>query len=194
MELLFCSSNINKTKEIQHKVGETIEIKNLNDLGFLDEIPETANTLKGNALLKTQFGFDKFGKPCFSDDSGLEVEALNNEPGVYSARYAGEPKSDERNMDKLLLNLKGVENRKACFKTVIIYLDERGEKHTFEGKVEGSIIDEKRGEHGFGYDPIFVPNGYDRTFAEMNMDEKSKLSHRAIAVQKFVSFLNSNSQ
>ena len=192
MEILFCSSNPNKTKEIQHKVGDSILIKNLLDVGFTGDIPETASTFEGNALLKAQFGFEHYGKACFSDDSGLEVEALNNEPGVYSARYAGEPKSDERNMDKLLSNLNGIENRKACFKTVLIYLDATGEKHTFEGKVEGTIIDNKRGEQGFGYDPIFVPNGFDKTFAEMNMEEKSRLSHRAIAVQKFVTFLNSN--
>ena len=134
MQLLFCSSNVNKTKEIQHKVGVSIQIKNLLDLGFTGEIPENANTFEGNALLKAQFGFDKFGTACFSDDSGLEVEALNKEPGVYSARYAGEPKSDERNMEKLLLNLKGIQSRKACFKTVLIYIDAHGKKHIFEGR------------------------------------------------------------
>ena len=194
MEILFCSSNPNKTKEIQHKVGDSFLIKNLLDVGFTGDIPETASTFEGNALLKAQFGFEKYGKACFSDDSGIEVEALNNEPGVYSARYAGEPKSDERNMDKLLFNLNGIENRKACFKTVLIYLDATGEKHTFEGKVEGIIIDTKRGEHGFGYDPIFVPNGFDKTFAEMNMEEKSTLSHRARAVEKFIHFLKEQSR
>ncbi len=191
MELIFCSSNVNKTKEIQHKVGVSIQIKNLLDLGFTGEIPETANTFEGNALLKAQFGYNEFDLPCFSDDSGLEVMALNNEPGVYSARYAGEPKSDERNMEKLLLNLKGVKNRKACFKTILLYIDSNGLKHSFEGRVDGTIINEKRGVHGFGYDPIFVPDGSDKTFAELNMEEKSTLSHRAIAVQKFVTFLNS---
>ena len=193
MQLLFCSSNVNKTKEIQHKVGVSIQIKNLLDLGFTGEIPENANTFEGNALLKAQFGFDKFGTACFSDDSGLEVEALNKEPGVYSARYAGEPKSDERNMEKLLLNLKVIQSRKACFKTVLIYIDAHGKKHIFEGSVDGIIINEKRGSHGFGYDPVFVPNGFDKTFAEMNMEEKSKLSHRARAIEKFIHFLNEQS-
>ena len=194
MEILFCSSNPNKTKEIQHKVGDSFLIKNLLDVGFTGDIPETASTFEGNALLKAKFGFEQYGKACFSDDSGLEVKALNNEPGVYSARYAGEPKSDERNMDKLLSNLNGIENRKACFKTVLIYLDATGEKHTFEGKVEGTIIDTKRGVQGFGYDPIFVPNGFDKTFAEMNMEEKSTLSHRARAVEKFIHFLKEQSR
>ena len=194
MKLLFCSQNQNKTNEIRHKLGSDFEIQNLLDLLYLDEIPETALTFEGNALLKAQFGFSYFNTPCFSDDSGLEVETINNEPGVYSARYAGEPKSDDRNMDKLLFNLKGIHNRKACFKTVLIYIDGNGDKHSFEGRIDGNIIDEKRGLYGFGYDPIFVPDGFDKTFAEMNMEEKSKLSHRAIAVEKFVTFLSSNKQ
>ncbi len=135
------------------------------------------------------FGFNQFGIPCFSDDSGLEVEALNNKPGVYSARYAGEPKSDQRNTEKLLYNLTGITNRQACFKTVLIYIDKNGVKHSFEGRVDGTITSEQRGSHGFGYDPVFVPDGFDKTFAEMNMEEKSKLSHRARAVEKFIDFL-----
>jgi XTP/dITP diphosphohydrolase len=194
MEILFCSSNINKTKEIQHKVGNSIQIKNLIDIGFEGEIPETANTFEGNALLKAKFGFENYKTPCFSDDSGLEVEALNNEPGVFSARYAGEPKDDNRNTEKLLENLKGISNRKACFKTVLIYIDKEGSKHIFEGRVNGTIILEKRGNHGFGYDPIFVPDGFEKTFAEMNMEEKSQLSHRARAVEKFVTFLKTNTK
>lgn len=194
MKLLFCSQNHNKTAEIQHKIGNTIQIQNLIDIDYHNEIPETADTFEGNALLKAQFGFNQFGLPCFSDDSGLEVEALNNEPGVYSARYAGEPKSDQRNTEKLLNNLIGIKNRKACFKTILVYIDENGMKHSFEGRVDGTIISEQRGGNGFGYDPIFVPNGFDRTFAEMNMEEKSILSHRARAVEKFVSFLQSRTQ
>lgn len=189
MELLFCSANEKKKVEIQQKVGSEITIINLNDLGHTEEIPETAETFAGNALLKAKFGYEKYGKPCFSDDSGLEVEALDHAPGVYSARYAGEPKSDERNMDKLLHALEGVENRKACFKTVIAYIDSQGQTHYFEGKIEGVITHEKRGNQGFGYDPIFIPNGYDKTFAELSLEEKGTISHRALAVEKLIDFL-----
>jgi XTP/dITP diphosphohydrolase len=190
MELLFCSANEKKKVEIQQKVGSDYIVINLNDLGYTEEIPETADTFAGNALLKAKFGFEKYGKPCFSDDSGLEVEALNNAPGVYSARYAGEPKSDERNMDKLLHALEGIENRNACFKTVLAYIDNLGEEHYFEGKIEGKISKEKRGDKGFGYDPIFIPNGFDKTFAELTLEEKGKISHRALAVEKFIKHLN----
>lgn len=190
MEIIFCSANEKKKVEIQQKVGNIYTIKNLNDLGYTEDIPETADTFAGNALLKTEFGFKKYGKPCFSDDSGLEVEALNNEPGVYSARYAGDPRSDERNMDKLLQALEGVENRNACFKTVLAYIDNSGKEHYFEGKIEGKITKEKRGDGGFGYDPIFIPNGFDKTFAELSLEEKGKISHRALAVEKFIKHLN----
>ena len=190
MELLFCSANEKKKVEIQQKVGSDYIVINLNDLGYTEEIPETADTFAGNALLKAKFGFEKYDKPCFSDDSGLEVEALNNAPGVYSARYAGEPKSDERNMDKLLQALEGIENRNACFKTVLAYIDNLGEEHYFEGKIEGKITKEKRGDEGFGYDPIFIPNGFDKTFAELTLEEKGKISHRALAVEKFIKHLN----
>ena len=190
MELLFCSSNEKKKIEIQQKVGLDYIVINLNDIGYTEEIPETADTFAGNAHLKAEFGFKKYGKPCFSDDSGLEVEALNNAPGVYSARYAGEPKSDERNMDKLLQALEGIENRNACFKTVLAYIDNLGEEHYFEGKIEGKITKEKRGDEGFGYDPIFIPNGFDKTFAELTLEEKGKISHRALAVEKFIKHLN----
>lgn len=190
MQLLFCSTNIHKSKEIQHKLGPTYALKSLNDVGFTGEIEETAFTFEGNAKLKAEFGFQHYHLPCFSDDSGLEVEALNLEPGVYSARYAGEAKDDNKNMDKLLLNLKGITNRKAHFKTVIVYIDIKGEQFVFEGSVSGRIIEEKRGDQGFGYDPVFIPDGYDRTFAEMNMKEKSILSHRARALEKFIHFLS----
>jgi XTP/dITP diphosphohydrolase len=190
MEIIFCSANEKKKVEIQQKVGNIYTIKNLNDLGYTEDIPETADTFAGNALLKAEFGFKKYGKPCFSDDSGLEVEALNNEPGVYSARYAGDPRSDERNMDKLLQALEGVENRNACFKTVLAYIDNSGKEHYFEGKIEGKITKEKRGDGGFGYDPIFIPNGFNKTFAELSLEEKGKISHRALAVEKFIKHLN----
>jgi XTP/dITP diphosphohydrolase len=189
MQLLFCSSNLHKTKEIQYKLGTSYVLKSLNDVGFTGEIEETALTFEGNAKLKAEFGFQHYNLPCFSDDSGLEVEALNQEPGVFSARYAGESKDDQNNMDKLLLNLKGLTNRKARFKTVIVYIDSKGDKFVFEGSVSGRIIEEKRGSQGFGYDPIFIPDGYDRTFAEMNIEEKSILSHRARALEKFIHFL-----
>jgi XTP/dITP diphosphohydrolase len=189
MELLFCSSNEKKKVEIQHKIGSEFKVLNLNDLGFTGEIEETADSFQGNALIKAQFGFEHYGKPCFSDDSGLEVEALEGEPGVYSARYAGEPKSDERNMDKLLEALIGIEKRNACFKTVIAYIDSKGETYYFEGRIDGVITTEKRGNQGFGYDPIFIPNGYEKTFAELSLEEKGKISHRALAVEKFIQHL-----
>ena len=192
MKLLFCSSNIGKTQEIQYKFGESITIQNLLDIGYTEEIPETADTFAGNALLKARYGYDNFKVACFSDDSGLEVTALNNAPGVYSARYAGIPKSDTRNMDKLLFELQGIKNRYACFKTVISYIDSLGNAFSFEGKIEGEILEEKRGSQGFGYDPIFLPKGYTKTFAEMNLAEKSNLSHRSIALEKFYSFLLKN--
>jgi XTP/dITP diphosphohydrolase len=193
MKLLFCSSNIGKTQEIQYKFGESITIQNLLDIGCTEEIPETADTFAGNALLKACYGYDNFKVACFSDDSGLEVTALDNAPGVYSARYAGIPKSDTRNMDKLLFELQGVKNRNAFFKTVISYIDAFGNAYSFEGKIEGEILEEKRGSQGFGYDPIFLPKGYTKTFAEMNLAEKSNLSHRSIALEKFYSFLLKNS-
>ena len=193
MKLLFCSSNIGKTQEIQYKFGGSITIQNLLDIGCTEEIPETADTFAGNALLKARYGYENFKVACFSDDSGLEVTALDNAPGVYSARYAGIPKSDTRNMDKLLFELQGVKNRNACFKTVISYIDAFGSAYSFEGKIEGEILEEKRGSQGFGYDPIFLPKGYTKTFAEMNLAEKSNLSHRSIALEKFYSFLLKNS-
>ena len=193
MKLLFCSSNIGKTQEIQYKFGKSITIQNLLDIGCTEEIPETADTFAGNALLKARYGYENFNVACFSDDSGLEVTALDNAPGVYSARYAGIPKSDTRNMDKLLFELQGVKNRNACFKTVISYIDSLGNASSFEGKIEGEILEEKRGSQGFGYDPIFLPKGYTKTFAEMNLAEKSNLSHRSIALEKFYSFLLKNS-
>ena len=192
MKLLFCSSNIGKTQEIQYKFGESITIQNLLDIGCTEEIPETADTFAGNALLKARYGYENFKVACFSDDSGLEVTALDNAPGVYSARYAGIPKSDTRNMDKLLFELQGINNRNACFKTVISYIDSLGNASSFEGKIEGEILEEKRGSQGFGYDPIFLPKGYTKTFAEMNLAEKSNLSHRSIALEKFYSFLLKN--
>jgi XTP/dITP diphosphohydrolase len=187
MKLLFTSSNKHKTTEIRNQLPD-FEILNLIDVGCTEEIPETASTFIGNARLKARHGAENFGVNCFSDDSGLEVLALNNAPGVYSARYAGPERNDESNLQKLLADLKDEESREACFKTAIVLIL-NGEEHIFEGVVEGSIITEKRGQNGFGYDPIFVPKGHSKTFAEMTLDEKSNLSHRARAVQKMVEFL-----
>lgn len=187
MKLVFASNNANKIKEIQQLVPESIQIVSLQDIGCTEEIPETADTIEGNAILKANYVTEKYGFNCFADDSGLEVEILNGEPGVYSARYAGEPKNDDNNMNKLLLNLKDKTNRKANFKTVIC-LNINEEQHLFTGIITGKIIDEKVGNNGFGYDPIFVADGYTKTFAELTMEEKSSISHRGQAVKQLVTF------
>jgi XTP/dITP diphosphohydrolase len=187
MKLVFASNNANKIKEIQQLVPPSIQIVSLTDIGCTEEIPETADTIEGNAILKANYITEKYGFNCFADDSGLEVAILNGEPGVYSARYAGEPKNDDNNMNKLLLNLKDKTNRKANFKTVIC-LNINGEQHLFTGIINGKIIDEKIGTNGFGYDPIFVADGYTKTFAELSMEEKSSISHRGQAVKQLVTF------
>lgn len=191
MKICFASQNINKTKEVNQLLGDQFEILNLHDLNYLEDIPETENTLEGNSRLKAHFSFEKFGMPSFADDSGLEVEALDGAPGVYSGRYAGGERSDLANMQKLLKNLDGKTNRTAQFKTVITLTWKNGNVQ-FTGIVKGKIINEMRGKDGFGYDPIFVPDGYDCTFAEMSRQEKNKISHRAIAVKKLVDFLKQN--
>lgn len=189
MELVFVTANVHKAAEVQKVVSNTIKILSLKDINCNDDIEETADTFHGNALLKAQHVYTKYKKNCFADDSGLEVEALNNEPGVFSARYAGEPKSDEKNTEKLLKNLQGIENRKACFRTVIaLILD--GKEYFFEGRIEGVISHQPVGTNGFGYDPVFIPSGHSKTFAQMTSDEKNKISHRAIAVSKMNDFLN----
>jgi len=188
MQLVFASNNKNKIKEIQLLLPESIRILSLEDIGCLEDIPETADTIEGNAVLKANYVTEKFGYNCFADDSGLEVAILNGAPGVYSARYAGEQKNDNDNMDKLLANLKAETNRKANFKTVIC-LNLNGEQHLFTGIINGKIIEEKIGSNGFGYDPIFVADGYDKTFAELTIKEKSAISHRGLAVKQLVAFL-----
>lgn len=188
MKVLFASQNVNKVKEISKLLPEHIEIIGLKDIGFTEDIPETAPTLEGNAVMKAKYLADKLDYPIFADDTGLEIEALNGEPGVYSARYAGEDKNAEKNMDLVLNNLKGITNRNAKFRTVIS-LEINGENHCFEGKVEGQICQERSGADGFGYDPIFKPNGYNQTFAEMSMEDKNKISHRGLAVSKLIKFL-----
>lgn len=187
MKLVFASNNHNKIKEIQLLVPNSIEILSLKDIGCTDDIPETADTIEGNAILKANYVTEKYGFNCFADDSGLEIDALNGEPGVYSARYAGEPKDDSKNIDKVLENLKDKTNKKANFKTVIC-LNIDGKQHLFTGIVNGKIIENRAGDSGFGYDPIFVADGYSKTFAELSMEEKAAISHRGKAVNQLVDF------
>jgi len=188
MQLVFASNNKNKIKEIQLLVPQYIKVLSLEDIGCFEEIPETADTIEGNAIQKANYVTEKYGCNCFADDTGLEVEALNGEPGVYSARYAGEQKDATDNMDKLLNNLKGISNRNAQFKTVIA-LNLNGNQSLFTGIIKGKIIEEKIGSNGFGYDPIFVADGYSQTFAELTIEEKSVISHRGLAVKQLVNFL-----
>lgn len=188
-ELIFATNNLHKLTEIQSIIGDNFKIKSLHEIGCTEDIPETAPTLEGNALLKAQYIFDKFGKNCFADDTGLEIEALNGRPGVFSARYATDGHDFEANIDKVLEELSETANRKARFRTVIaLILD--GAVHYFEGIVNGEIIAERKGVKGFGYDPVFLPDGYTLTFAEMPLEEKNKISHRARAVNQLVNFLN----
>ena len=188
MKLVFASNNKNKIQEIQALVPNTIQIVSLEEIGCTEDIPETADTIEGNAILKANYVTEKYGYDCFADDTGLEVEALNGAPGVYSARYAGEQKDANDNMDKLLSELKDKSNRKANFKTVIA-LNLNGKQNLFTGIINGKIIKEKMGTNGFGYDPIFVADGYEKTFAELSMEEKSTISHRGIAVKELILFL-----
>lgn len=191
MKLVFASSNNHKINEIKKLLPENIELLGLNDIECFDEIPETAETIEGNAILKADYIKNNYGLNCFADDSGLEIEALNGQPGVYSARYAGEPKDDNKNINKVLFNLDNQTNRKANFKTVIC-LNLNDKQYLFTGIVNGSIINEKKGDNGFGYDPIFVPDGYDKTFAQMTFEEKNQISHRAKAVMQMIDFLKNN--
>jgi XTP/dITP diphosphohydrolase len=190
MELIFATHNKNKVIEVKSLINQNINLLNLSDINFTDDINETATTLEGNALLKAQTIFKKTNLNCFADDSGLLVDALNGEPGVYSARYAGEQKNDEDNITKILSNLKGIENRKAQFKTALALII-NGNEFLFEGIMHGTITYEKMGLNGFGYDPIFMPTGYSKTFAELTLEEKSKISHRALALNKMIAFINS---
>ena len=188
MQLVFASNNQNKIKEIQLLLPESIQILSLSAIGCFEEIPETADTIEGNAILKANYVTEKYGYNCFADDTGLEVEVLNGEPGVHSARYAGEQKDANDNIDKLLSNLKEESNRSALFKTVIA-LNLNGNQTLFTGIIKGKIIEEKIGTNGFGYDPIFVADGYIKTFAELTIEKKSAISHRGIAVKQLVDFL-----
>ena len=190
MKLVFASNNLNKIKEIQSILNGSIELLSLEEIGCHEEIPETAETIEGNAILKANYVKEKYGYDCFADDTGLEVTALNGEPGVYSARYAGEQKDSNDNMAKLLKSLNNEEDRSAQFKTVIA-LNLNGQQHLFTGIAKGRIILEKKGNHGFGYDPIFQPENYAETFAELSSEIKNKISHRAKATQQLIDFLNS---
>ncbi|MVO09422.1 non-canonical purine NTP diphosphatase [Flavobacterium sp. TP390] len=193
MKLVFASNNKNKIAEIQQLMPLGITILSLEEIGCFVDIPETALTIEGNAILKANYVTEHFGYDCFADDTGLEVEVLNGEPGVYSARYAGEQKNADDNMNKLLGALENHTNRKAQFKTVIA-LNLHKEQQLFTGIATGEIIHEKKGEKGFGYDPIFKPNELDKTFAELSMEEKSKYSHRAKAVNQLLTFLQKHFQ
>ncbi|MFN5294013.1 MAG: non-canonical purine NTP diphosphatase [Flavobacteriales bacterium] len=190
-ELVFASGNENKVKEVESKLGGTIHLKSLNAIGCLEDIPETGSTLEANARIKARYVWEKYGMNCFADDTGLEVEALGGRPGVLSARYAGEQKNANDNMTLLLQELSESDNRKARFRTAICLIM-NGEEHMFEGIVDGEIIRERKGEEGFGYDPVFVPLGFDRTFAQMTIEEKNKMSHRGRALQALSSFLNTH--
>ncbi len=188
MEICFATNNEHKLAEVQQMLPESITLKTLAQIGSTEEIPESQDTLEGNAEQKARYIFEKFEINCFADDTGLEVYSLNNAPGVYSARYAGSQRNAEDNINLLLKNLKGKTDRKARFRTVIaLVLDDV--YYFFEGAVEGRIIEEPRGAQGFGYDPIFVPDGYDKTFAEMTAEEKNKISHRGRAIAALVAYL-----
>lgn len=187
-KIVFATNNKHKLDEIRKISEGKLEILSLNDINCRTDIPETGTTLEENALIKARFVKDNFGYDCFADDTGLEVKALDGAPGVYSARYAGEDCRAEDNVRKLLTNLEGISDRRAAFRTVIALLI-GDEQYFFEGAIRGKIIDEKRGESGFGYDPVFVPDGYEQTFAELGEDIKNNISHRAIATTKLIRFL-----
>jgi len=187
-KIVFATNNAHKLSEVKSILSPDFEIISLKELNCFDDIPETADTLDGNALLKAEYIHSRFNIDCFADDTGLEIRALGGEPGVFSARYAGENHDAEKNMEKVLCLLGDTADRKAQFSTVIALI-QNNETHFFEGKIEGRILKEPRGNEGFGYDPIFVPDGYDQSFAELGVEEKNKISHRALAVQKLIDYL-----
>jgi XTP/dITP diphosphohydrolase len=193
MELVFATHNEHKRKELQDILGDAFKLLSLHDIGCTEEIPEEQETLEENASQKAFFVYHKFGYSCFADDTGLEIEALHNEPGVYSARYAGEDKNSEANIDKVLHKLAKIKNRRARFRTVISLII-AGEEKQFEGMVNGTILTTRRGTKGFGYDPVFLPDGYTETFAEMDLSRKNQISHRGKAVEKLVHYLKNLDQ
>ncbi len=188
MKIVFATNNLNKIKEVQSMLPDTIQIICLEAIGCFEEIPENESTIEGNAIQKANYVTQKYGFDCFADDTGLEVETLNGEPGLFSARYAGEQKNADDNMNKLLTELANKPNRKAQFKTVIA-LNYNGSQHLFTGIAKGEIIKSKIGYQGFGYDPIFKPQGYQQTFAELSLKEKASISHRGLAIKQFLEFL-----
>ncbi len=190
MQIVFATNNVNKIKEVQALLPNSIQIISLESIGCLDDIPETADTIEGNAIQKANYITQKYGYDCFADDTGLEVQALNGEPGVYSARYAGSQRNADDNMSLLLAKLQNQNNRKAQFKTVIA-LNFEGKQNLFTGIVEGIITSEKIGTQGFGYDPIFQPNGFSETFAQFSLEQKGQVSHRGKATQALIAFLES---
>ena len=191
MKLVFATNNKHKLQEVRDIVGDRVEVLSLNDINCHDDIPETADTLQGNALIKARHIYNKYGMNCFADDTGLEVEALDGSPGVYSARYAGEECNSEANMLKLLQNLTGKNNRNAQFRTVIALII-NGEEKLFNGIIKGIISNEKRGDSGFGYDPVFIPEGYTESFAQMSGEMKNSMSHRFRATRQLADFLKEN--
>jgi XTP/dITP diphosphohydrolase len=189
MKICFATNNKKKIEEVKAALGSDFELVSLQEIGCHEELPETGDTLDHNAFQKARFVKEHYGLDCFADDTGLEVEALNGAPGVYSGRFAGEPRSDERNIDLILERMEGMIHRKARFRTVIaLILD--GKEYQFEGIAEGEILHRRVGEKGFGYDPVFRPLGYDRSFAELSLEEKNKISHRGKAVKALIEFLN----
>ncbi len=187
-KLVFATNNRHKLEEVSEVLKGHLEILSLKEINCFDDIPETADTLEGNALLKAEHIYNNYGYDCFADDTGLEVEALDGRPGVYSARYGGEDQNSARNIEKLLYELQGKENRRARFRTVVALI-EAGKVNYFEGKIEGRIIDTPKGTTGFGYDPVFVPDGYSQTFAELGSELKNKISHRALAIHALIKYL-----
>lgn len=189
MKICFATNNLKKIEEVKAALGKDFEIVSLQAIGCREELPETGDTLDHNAFQKARYVKENYGVDCFADDSGLEVEALEGAPGVYSGRFAGEPRSDERNIDLLLSKMDGKQNRKARFRTVIaLILD--GKEYSFEGVAEGEILQSRVGNGGFGYDPVFKPKGFEKTFAELSLSEKNEISHRGKAVKALISFLS----
>jgi len=187
--LVFATNNQHKLSEVRHILPADVPILSLQDIRCFDDLPETAETLEGNALMKAEYVYNHYGYNCFAEDTGLEVKVLDNRPGVFSARYAGEEHDSEQNIQKLLHDLEGVEDRKARFRTVVALIEE-GNIHYFEGVITGHITTHPSGEGGFGYDPIFVPDGYTQTFAALGNNLKNKISHRALAIDKLKNYLN----
>jgi len=189
IDLLFATSNKYKVLEIKKVLPKEFNIKSLDDIGFCEEIPENENTIEGNAIFKANYMYKKYNLNVFADDTGLEVDSLNGKPGVHSARYAGISKNSRDNINKLLKKLKNKKNRKARFKTVIALIL-NSKIHTFEGVVEGIITKKPKGENGFGYDPVFIPHGYTKTFGELSLEEKNSISHRSLAMNKLIDFIS----